>query len=142
MPDNVNVTADLEAARVMASPGFVERRRSAFDASLLIDRIAHLESRNGAYFDQIRRLKDLIGWLALKYGYHNPEFPEYDPTTETALLANIELSRTWYEVVRGGLRCEDCLGAGYFRVRSDDPDISYRRTCEACDGLGFIEVSG
>ena len=142
MPENLNITADLEAARVLSSPGFVERRRSAFDVSLLIDRVDSLERRNTDYFEQIRRLKDLINWLALKYADHNPEFPEYDPTTETALLANIELSRTWYEVVRGGTRCEECLGAGYFKVRSEDPDINYRRTCEKCDGLGFTEISG
>lgn len=88
------------------------------------------------------RLEDLIHWFSLKYGDNNPEFPEFDPSTQTVLAKNIELSRTWYEVVRGGVRCEACRGARYFKVKTDDPDIDYLRTCEDCEGQGFTEISG
>ncbi len=136
MPEKINITADLDAAQERRVE---DRRHSAFDASLLVDRANRLEERNAAYFEQIVDLKNLIHWLALKYGDKNPEFPEYDPNTKTWLVGNIALSRTWYEVVRAGVRCEECKGAGHFKVTSDDPDIKYLRTCEACEGLGFTE---
>lgn len=84
-------------------------------------------------------LEDLVKWFALKWGDQNPEFPESDPVTGQLLPGNIELSNTWYAVVRDGTKCPVCRGSKYSGVHEVQRDVVELTICANCDGQGFIK---
>jgi hypothetical protein len=90
--------------------------------------------------DIIRRYEDLIKWFAAKWDDQNPEFPDVDPVTNQLLPGNVELSETWFMVVRGGERCPVCKGARYETAREVERGVVELTVCEHCEGRGFIKV--
>lgn len=87
----------------------------------------------------IERYENLIKWFALKWDDQNPQFPEVDLVTGKALPENVQLSRTWYDVVRDGARCEVCKGAGYSRSVERGRDVVELTICVLCGGKGFLK---
>lgn len=76
--------------------------------------------RLGELREYVKRLENLVRWLALPYGDNVPIFPHVDQWGNE-LAATIELERTYREVVHVAL-CEIC------HERSPEP--GYRRCAE------------
>lgn len=53
------------------------------------------------YEVQVERLVSLVRWLARSYGDNDPVF-SFTAQGGSELTANVELARTWYDVIRGG----------------------------------------
>ena len=108
-----------------------------------LDQIANENaSRRHIASAELDRCVDLIRWLAAKWGDNNPQFPERDPMTGQALEGNAELSATWYRVVRGGIRCDGCDGAGHHYLFTDDADVVHLELCATCGGIGYTRSAG
>ena len=86
--------------------------------------------------------RNLIRWFALKYDTNNPVFAYRDPMSGQDLPANQALSKTWFEVVRGGVVCDNCEGIGAVLFETGEPGILRREFCEVCTGLGYHKVAG
>lgn len=86
---------------------------------------------------ELARLTDLLRWLAAKWGDNNPLFPDRDPSSGQPLPGNVELSRTWYRVIRGGVRCGSCEGSGHFYWDTDIDGVVHLRLCDSCEGRGY-----
>ena len=88
---------------------------------------------------KLRQARDLIMWFSRKWGDDlDPLFPWRDEYTESDLPGNVELSRTWYEIVRDGVPCEVCEGTRGRRVATDQDRVFTFDPCLACGGRGFI----
>lgn len=105
-----------------------------------LDRLANEHASERAILDRrIEPYLELIRWLAAKWADNNPEFPDRDPLTGQRLEGNERLARTWYEVVRGGWRCPECLGSGVHYLTTSDAGVVHLERCSTCDGLGFTQ---
>lgn len=126
-----HITADLEAAAI---------ERENYRDEVTLKAITYYRERSERLERGLAAITDLLHWFAAKYADNNPLFPEVDGLTGQELPANAELSATWYRVIRGGVRCEECKGAGRLVIPTDERDVAYIESCAACEGRGYIST--